>query len=113
MDRFPGHAGAVEAGFERADHALRPAEKDRQSSGVIARCLKDRVGSQALVDGRVQEVEAKLVVAVGDSLQLGGERPTTVRRGVEKSIRPGPGSSSSARSQLRNGPIPTPPAIHT
>ena len=29
VDRFPGDAGSVEAGLERADHALRPADKDR------------------------------------------------------------------------------------
>ena len=79
VDRFPGHAGAVEAGLERADHALRPAEKDRQSGGVIARGREDLVGSEAPVDGRVHEVQAKLLVAVSDSLKLGGEGRAAVR----------------------------------
>ena len=79
MDRFPGHAGAVKAGLERADHALRPAEKDRQSSGVIARGREDLVGSEAPVDGRVHEVHAKLPVPISDSLKLIGEGRTTVR----------------------------------
>jgi hypothetical protein len=38
----------------------------------------------APVDGRVDEVEAKLVVAVRDSLKLRGKGRTAVRRGVEK-----------------------------
>ena len=63
VDRIPGHAGAVEVGLECADHALRPAEKHRQSSGVIARGREDLVGSEAPVDGRVHEVQAKLLVA--------------------------------------------------
>ena len=74
----------MEAGLERADHALRPAEKDRQSSGVIADGREDVVGSEAPVDGRVHEVQAKLLVAVSDSLELGGEGRTAVRRGVEE-----------------------------
>ena len=79
MDRFSGHAGAVEAGLERADHALRPAEKDRHGSGVIARGREDLVGSEAPGDSRVHEVEAKLVVAVSDSPKLGDEGRTAIR----------------------------------
>ena len=44
VDRFPGHAGAVEVGLECADHALRPAEKHRQGSGVVTRGREDLVG---------------------------------------------------------------------
>jgi len=65
--------------LERADHALRPAEKDRQSSGVIAHCREDIVGSKTPVGGRVHEVQAKLLVAVSDSLELRGEGRTAVR----------------------------------
>ena len=73
------------------DHALRPAEKGRQSSGVIARGREDLVGSEAPVGGGDHEVQAKLLVAVNDSLELRGEGRTAVRQGVGEVDSAGPG----------------------